>query len=178
MYTLYIWVVESSCAYWIPLEDWRGETMYIEAMGVDYIARLPGCADPVRWYSQFPQLSAARDIEAEERSHIDMMIALDNWNWMLIRQACHITGRQDKEEIDEARFLAQTQFGKRLVLLNSADAYEIIPPEGEEEWYVGGQQVTHNNHRDAGAGGEKGCSANGTPDPGVLQGGRDMLPTG
>ncbi len=72
--------VESSCAYWVPLEDWKRETVYMEARGVDYIARLPGCEDPVRWYGRFPRLAAARDIEAEEKGHKDMMIALDNWN--------------------------------------------------------------------------------------------------
>jgi hypothetical protein len=27
----YMGQVESSCAYWVPLEDWKGETIYIEA---------------------------------------------------------------------------------------------------------------------------------------------------
>ncbi len=66
-----------------------------------------------------------------------MMIALDNWNWMPVRQASRITERQDKEDLDDVRFLARTQFGKRLMLLHSTDAYEIIPPEkDEEEWYT------------------------------------------
>jgi hypothetical protein len=39
------------------------------------------------------------------------MIALDNWNWMQVHQAYRITGRQDKEKIDEAWFLAQTEIG-------------------------------------------------------------------
>jgi hypothetical protein len=30
MYTLYMGVIKSSCAYWVPLEDWKGETVYIE----------------------------------------------------------------------------------------------------------------------------------------------------
>jgi hypothetical protein len=34
--------VTSTCAYWVPLEDWRGETAYLKARGVDYIAMLPG----------------------------------------------------------------------------------------------------------------------------------------
>ncbi len=34
--------VTSTCAYWVPLEDWRGETAYLKACGVDYIAVLPG----------------------------------------------------------------------------------------------------------------------------------------
>jgi hypothetical protein len=31
VFTLYMGVVVSSCAYWIPLEDWIGETMYVKA---------------------------------------------------------------------------------------------------------------------------------------------------
>jgi hypothetical protein len=117
--------------------DWKGETVYIEARGVDYIARLPGTEDPVKWYDRFPSLVAARDPEAEERAPIDMMIALDNWNWMPVRQASHITERQDKEDMDDMQFLAKTQLGKRLLLLPSTDAYEIIPPQREEEeWYM------------------------------------------
>ncbi len=61
VYTLYMGLVESSCAYWVPLKDWKGEPVYIEAREVDYIARLPGAEDPVRWYDQFPSLAAARD---------------------------------------------------------------------------------------------------------------------
>ncbi len=30
------------------------------------------------------------------------------------------------------KFLAQTQFGKRLVLLDALDAFEVIPPETED----------------------------------------------
>jgi hypothetical protein len=56
---LYMGEVESLCDYWVPLEDWKGEIVYIKARGVDYKARLPGCEDPVRWYSQFPQLVVA-----------------------------------------------------------------------------------------------------------------------
>jgi hypothetical protein len=59
--------VESTCAYWVPLKDLKGEAVYLEARGVDYIARLPGIEDPVRWYDRFPSLAAARDTEAEER---------------------------------------------------------------------------------------------------------------
>ncbi len=44
-------------------------------------------------------------------------------------------GRQDRDEMEDARFLAQKQFGKRLVLLNAMDAYELIQPEGEDEEY-------------------------------------------
>jgi hypothetical protein len=75
MDTLYKGEVESSCAYWVPLEDWRGKTAYLKARGVDYIARLPGCENPVGWYGQLPH---------EERGRIDLMIELDNWRWMPI----------------------------------------------------------------------------------------------
>jgi hypothetical protein len=46
--TLYMGNVESTCAYWVPLMDWKGEAVYLEARGVDYIAQLPGNEDPVR----------------------------------------------------------------------------------------------------------------------------------
>jgi hypothetical protein len=59
--TLYMGSVESTCAYWVLLMDWKGEAMYLEARGVDYIVRLPGNKDPVRWYERFPSLVAARD---------------------------------------------------------------------------------------------------------------------
>ncbi len=111
--TLYMGAVESTCAYCVSLMDWKGETVDIEARGVDYIARLPGTEDPVKWYERFPSLAAARDPEAEEKAPIDMMIALDNWNWVPVHQASCITERQDKEDLDYVRFLARTQFGKR-----------------------------------------------------------------
>ncbi len=56
MYALYMGVIEPSCAYWIPLKDWKEETVYIEASGVDYVALVPGCEDPVRWYDRFPSV--------------------------------------------------------------------------------------------------------------------------
>jgi hypothetical protein len=92
--------------------DWKGEAEYLEARGVDYKAQLPGNEDPVRWYDRFPSLAAARDAEAEERAPVEMTIALDNWRWMPVRQASRLTERQDKEEVDDMRFLARTQFGK------------------------------------------------------------------
>ncbi len=135
--TLYMGNVESTCAYWVPLMDWKGEAVYLEARGVDYIAQLPRNEDPVRWYDRFPSLAAARDIEAEEKAPVEMMIALDNWRWMPVRQASRLTERQDKEDIDDIRFLVRTQFGKRLLLLPCAEAFEIIPPEkDEEEWFT------------------------------------------
>ncbi len=128
--------VESTCTYWVSLMDWKGEAVYLEARGVDYIAQLPGNEDPVRWYDRFPGLAAARDSEAEEKAPIEMMIAQDNWRWMPVRQASRLTERQDKEEIDDMRFLVRTQFGKRLLLL-PCTAFEVIPPErDEEEWFT------------------------------------------
>ncbi len=50
--TLYMGQVESSCTNWVPLEDWRGETFYLEVRGVDYIARLLSCESPVVWYDR------------------------------------------------------------------------------------------------------------------------------
>ncbi len=38
--------VESTCAYWVPLVDWKGETKYLAARGVNYIAQLPGNENP------------------------------------------------------------------------------------------------------------------------------------
>jgi hypothetical protein len=71
--------------------DWKGEAVYLEARGVDYIDRLPGTEDPVRWYDRFPGLAAARDTEAEEKASVEMTIALDHWRWMPVRQASRLT---------------------------------------------------------------------------------------
>jgi hypothetical protein len=90
--------VESTCAYWVPLTDWKGETKYLGARGVDYIAQLPGNEDPRKWYDRFPNLAEARDVEAEEKAPIEMVIARDNWKWMPVRQASRLTERQDKEK--------------------------------------------------------------------------------
>jgi hypothetical protein len=129
--------VESMCTYWVPLVDWKGETKYLGAQGVDYIAQLPGNEDPRRWYDRFPNLAEARDMEAEEKAPIEMMIARDNWKWMPVRQASRLTERQDKEKTRDKRLLARTQFGKRLLLLLCVEASEVIPPEeDEEEWYT------------------------------------------
>jgi hypothetical protein len=110
---------------------------YLEARGVDYIAQLPGSEEPRKWYDRFLGLAEARDVEAEEKAPIEMMIARDNWKWMPVRQASRLTERQDKEKTRDKRFLARTQFGKRLLLIPCAEAREIIPPEeDEEEWYM------------------------------------------
>ncbi len=90
--------VESTCAYWVPLTDWKGETKYLGARGVEYIAQLPGNEDPRKWYDRFPSLAEARDMEAEEKAPFEMMIARDNWKWMPVRQASRLTERQDKEK--------------------------------------------------------------------------------
>jgi hypothetical protein len=129
--------MESTCAYWVPLVDWKGETKYLGARGVDYIAQLPGNEDPRKWYDRFPNLAEARDVEAEEKAPIEMMVARDNWKWMPVRQASRLTERQDKEKTMDKRLLARTQFGKRLLLLPCVEASEVIPPEeDEEEWYT------------------------------------------
>ena len=78
-----------------------------------------------------------RDMEAEEKAPIEMMIARDNWKWMPARQASRLTERQDKEKIRDKRLLARTQFGKRLLLLPCVEASEVVPPEEDkEEWYT------------------------------------------
>jgi hypothetical protein len=63
--------MESTCAYWVPLTDWKGEVKYLAARGVDYIAQLPGNEDPRKWYDRFPGLAEAREAEAEERAPIN-----------------------------------------------------------------------------------------------------------
>ncbi len=35
--------------------------------------------------------------------------------------------------MEDTRLLAQTQFGRRLVLLSVIYAYELIPPKGDDE---------------------------------------------
>jgi hypothetical protein len=98
---------------------------------------LPGSEEPRKWYDRFPGLAEARYVVAEEKAPIEMMIARDNWKWMPVRQASRLTERQDKEKTRDKRFLARTQFGKRLLLLPCVEASEIIPPEeDEEDWYT------------------------------------------
>ena len=62
---------------------------------------------------------------------MEMTIALEKRRWMPVRQASRLTERQDKEEVDNMRFLGRTQFGKMLLLLPCTEAFEIIPPEKE-----------------------------------------------
>ncbi len=121
--------VTSTCAYWVPLEDGRGETTYLKARGVDYIAVLPGKKHDQEDLKCFPQLVAARDEQAESRGQIQLMIALDNWRYMPVRQVIGRAGSSNKYDLDDMKFLARTQFGKRLVLLDALDASEVIPPE-------------------------------------------------
>jgi hypothetical protein len=52
---------------------------------------------------------------------------------MPICQASRLVGRQDLDAMEDIRLLVQTQFGKRLVLLNAIDAYELIPPKMDDE---------------------------------------------
>ncbi len=125
--------MESTCAYWVPLMDWKGEVKYLAARGVDYIAQLPGNEDPRKWYDRFPSLVEDRDAEAEERAPIEMMIAKDNWKWMPVRQASRLTERQDNAKITDKRLLARTQFGKRLLLLPCVEASEVVLPEEDDE---------------------------------------------
>jgi hypothetical protein len=77
--------VTSTCAYWVPLEDWRGETAYLKARGMDYIAVLPGKKYDQEDLKCFPQLEAAQDDQVESRGQIQLMIALDNWRYMPVR---------------------------------------------------------------------------------------------
>jgi hypothetical protein len=44
-----------------------------------------------------------------------------------------ISGEARQGEMEDARILVQTQFGKRLILLSAVDAYDLIPPEGKDE---------------------------------------------
>ena len=69
-----------------------------------------------------------------------MMIAKDNWKWMLVQQASRLTERQDSVKIRDKRkrLLARTQFGKRLLLLPCMEASKVVPPEeDDEDWYLG-----------------------------------------
>jgi hypothetical protein len=124
--------MESTCAYCVPIADWKGEVKYLWARGVDYIAQLPGKEDPTKWYDRFPGLVAARDTEAEEKAPIEMMIAQDNWKWMPVRQSSWLAERQDRVKEKDRRVLAQTQFGKRLLILPELEASEIIPAEEDD----------------------------------------------
>jgi hypothetical protein len=66
-----------------------------------------------------------------------MMIALDNWKRMPVRQISCLTDRQDREEGDDMRFRVRTQLGRRLLLLPGLKASEVIPPErDEDEWFT------------------------------------------
>jgi hypothetical protein len=46
--------MESTCAYCVPLMDWKGEVKYLVARGADYIAQIPGNEDPRKWYDRSP----------------------------------------------------------------------------------------------------------------------------
>jgi hypothetical protein len=57
------------------------------------------------------------------------MIALDNWRYMPVRLVIGPAGSPDRYNLEDMKFLARTQFGKRLVLLDALDASEVIPPK-------------------------------------------------
>jgi hypothetical protein len=118
--------------YWVPLGDWRGEMANLKARGVDYIAVLPGKKYDQEDLKCFPQLAAARDEQVESRGQIHLMIALDNWRYMPVRLVDGPAGSTDRYDLEDMKFLARTQFGKRLVLLDALDAFEVIPPETED----------------------------------------------
>jgi hypothetical protein len=91
----------------------------------------------LRRFEQFPQLVAARDEQVEEPGLIHLMITLDNWQWILVRQAEQMASGQDQDNLEYAKFLIQTQFGKRLIVLDGLNAYEVIPPKtGDEPCHV------------------------------------------
>ncbi|MFN9906088.1 MAG: hypothetical protein ACK56F_08190, partial [bacterium] len=108
----------------------------MKARGVDYIAVLPGKKYDQEDLKCFPQLLAAQDDQVESRGQIQLMIALDNWRYMPVRLVSGPAGSPDRYDLEDMKFLARTQFGKRLVLLDALDAFEVIPPEtgdGREE---------------------------------------------
>ncbi len=39
--------LNSSCPYWVPVEDWKGETVYLKAHIMDYIVRLLANESPL-----------------------------------------------------------------------------------------------------------------------------------
>jgi hypothetical protein len=100
--------VTSTCASWVPLEDWRGEKTYLKARGVDYIAVLPGKKHDQEDLKCFPQLVAARDEQVESHGQIQLMIALDNWRYMPVRQVIEPAGSPDRYDLDDMKFLART----------------------------------------------------------------------
>ena len=131
--SLYVRDMESTCAYCVPLVDWKGEVQYLWARGVDYIARLAGKEDPRRWYAQYPGMAMARDTEAQKKAPIEMVIALDNWKWMPVRQPLKLFEYSHDKKVKNKRVRARTQFGKRLLLLPLVEASEIIPAEEEDD---------------------------------------------
>jgi hypothetical protein len=63
---------------------------------VDYIAVLPGKKRDQEDLKYFPQLVAARDEQVESRGQIQLMIALDNWRYMPVRQVIGLAGSSDQ----------------------------------------------------------------------------------
>jgi hypothetical protein len=79
-----------------PPERLEGEDYLPEGMGVDYLARLSGNECPIGMFKQFPQLIAEQDEQAEEYGQIHLIITLDNWQWMPVRQASPPASKQDQ----------------------------------------------------------------------------------
>ncbi len=46
--------VESTCAYWVPLTDWKGETKYLGARGEDSLRSCPEMKNPGNGMTDFP----------------------------------------------------------------------------------------------------------------------------
>ncbi len=78
--------VNSSCANWIPMKDSKGETVYLKAPRVDYIVKLLGIESCLVWFKQYPQLAR----HSEEHGQVDLMMALDNWRLLPVRQASRL----------------------------------------------------------------------------------------
>jgi hypothetical protein len=174
--------MESTCAYCVPLTDWKGEVKYLWARGVDYIAQLPGSEDPRRWYDRFPGLVEARYAEAEEKAPIEMMIAKDNWKWMPVQQASRLTERQDDTKTKDRK----EAFGPNSVRKKTATP----PMRGGRRGYSSGgrgrgwvhqergQQGSHGHHKNAGPKGEGGRAMDRAQGVRILWAGRGTLPKG
>ena len=129
--TLYSGKALSTTTYWVPLETWTGEVIYIKAHGVEYIGHLPGHEFGGHVLSDYPELAGTRDEQAEEPGDIELMIALDNWQYMPVRRASRIT--DPNGDMETSTSVIQSQFGKRYRVLYSMDAFELIPPGDESD---------------------------------------------
>ena len=129
--TLYSGKTISKVTYWVPLEKWDGETIYVKAYGVEYIGHLPGHEFSGRALSEYPELAGTRDEQVEEPGDVELMIALDNWQYMPVRRASRIT--DPGGDLATCTSVVQSQFGKRCMVLYSMDAFELIPPGDESD---------------------------------------------